>query len=180
MDRPLYLTEIETKPVATEVYVNLNLLIPGNRISDGDPVKLALAHVIPYLKAGVLIGGDTLGYFGANLDFRRRVMAIHDCDFETPIKVLAKDHTRVKRVVTAKQQTIIPAHSVMAVPINIREKDRIPEDRDFSFLPEFKSPQLGQTEVFMPTYSIEIPTPSTYRTTPTGLTRSDARHVSAS
>jgi len=128
MERPLHLAGIETKPVATEVYVNLNLLIPGNRISDGGPVKLALpieAHVIPYLKAGVLIGGDTLGYFSANLDFRRRVMAIHDCDFETPIKVLAKDHTRVKRVVTAKQQTIIPAHSVVAVPINIREKDRI-------------------------------------------------------
>ena len=146
MDRPLHLTGLEVKPIATENYVNLDLLIPGNRISDRSPAKLALpveAHVIPYLKAGVLIGGDTLGHFGANLDFKRRVIAIQDCDFEAPIKVLAKDHSRIKRVVTAKQQTTIPAHSVMAVPINIRERDRIPTDRDFSFLPEFKSPQLG-------------------------------------
>ncbi len=70
-------------------------------------------------------------------------MTIPDCDFETQISIQAKDHSRIKRIVTAKQHTTIPAHSVMAVPVNIRERDRIPKDRDFSFLPEFKSPQLG-------------------------------------
>ena len=146
MDRPLHLTGLEAKPVATDHYVNLDLLIPGHRVSDGAPVKLALpveAHVIPYLKAGALIGGDTLGHFGIILNFKERIMAIQDCDFKTPIKVLAKDHSQIKRVVTAKQATTVPAHSVMAVLINIRERNRIPEDRDFSFIPEFSSPQLG-------------------------------------
>ena len=73
------------------------MLIPSRHISDGSPAGLALpidADAILYLKADIAIGGDTLEYVDANLDFKRRVLAEHNCDFETPIKVLAKDHSR--------------------------------------------------------------------------------------
>ena len=96
MDQPLHLSGLEAKPTTAESYVNLDLLIPGRRISDGSPAKLALpveAHIIPYLKPGVLIGGDTLGHFGVALDFKKQVMAIPDCNFETRISIQAKDHS---------------------------------------------------------------------------------------
>jgi len=50
-------------------------------------------------------------------------MTIKDYGFETPIKVLAKYRTRVKQAVTAKEQTIVPAYSVMAVLINVHMRD---------------------------------------------------------
>ena len=124
----------------------MDLLIPGRRITDGSPAKLALpveAHIIPYLKPGVLISGDTLGHFGVTLNFQKQLMMIPDYDFETQISIQAKDHSQIKQIIMVKEQTTVPAHSVMAVPINIRERDRILEDRDFSFLPELKSPQLS-------------------------------------
>lgn len=38
----------------------------------------------------------TENYVNLDLDFRKLVMVIRDCDFETLIKVLAKYHTHVK------------------------------------------------------------------------------------
>src|SRR6266496_1716591 len=99
MDQPLNLSGLEAKPTTAEGYVNLDLLIPGHHISDGSPAKLALpveAHIIPYLKPGLLISGDTLGHFGITLNFQKQVMMIPDCDFETQISIQVKDHSQIK------------------------------------------------------------------------------------
>src|SRR5204863_6766529 len=116
MDRPLNLSGLEAKFITAESYANLDLLIPGHHTSDRSPAKLALpveAHIIPYLKPGVLISGDTLGHFGVTLDFQKQLMMILDCDFETQISIQAKDHSRIKRIITVKERITVPAHSVI-------------------------------------------------------------------
>lgn len=86
-------------------------------------------HVVKNLKCKVLLGMDILGAERVTLNMADKVMVIPTCqDLVVPIRIAPKLNARIRRVVHSKDQSVIPAKSVVQIPTYMRGK-RLPEDR---------------------------------------------------
>jgi hypothetical protein len=131
--------------------VLLNFYIPDIA---NDRIKLvkitAKIHLIPNLKAKMLIGVNIIKTENMNISFSSKTLTIAgENEWVTDIQIHAKDIHRIRRTVIALESTVIPSQSIVSVPINLRSFDKkariyahkknsaFPKNRDFLFKPEY-------------------------------------------
>lgn len=94
------------------------------------------AHLVPNLKAKLLIGTDVLIPEGFKLDFDRKIaqIALYQ-DIEFLISIQSKANRLDTKLVFSKDKVVIPPYIRINIPIKIKEKYGLPKDRDFIFRP---------------------------------------------
>lgn len=148
LDEPMTLNPVGEQRLTTNEYVEASLYIPG-KMPDGRsavgciPLEI---HVLPKLQAKLLVGADTLNQTGMVLNFDQRTLSITACQgLMASMKTIVKDYMKEKRIVKATADCEVPAFTTKPVPISVRARDKLRSDRDYSFIPDFKPPQLGAT-----------------------------------
>lgn len=92
------------------------------------------AHIVDDLRAKMLVGIDVLAIEGITMDLPRKLAVISSCaNIEILLTITTKSTNQVSKAVLAKQRTIIPPHSNLAVAVI--EPD-LPDGRDFLFEPD--------------------------------------------
>ena len=144
MASPLTVKGIGNRKHAAEEYAVIDLYVPGNLNG-----KTAVAHIkrevhiVPELKAKLLIGMDILGPERMDLSFRNKVLTIHSCrGLSTKIQITPRTKSVANRTVRCAEGTILPANCVSIVPVIIHSE--LPEDRDYLFEPEQVGLSLGK------------------------------------
>lgn len=98
-------------------------------------------HIVEKLKAKMLLGMDIIGPKQISTDIKKRIAVIGSCkNFEIDLSVIAKPGGRIRRIVRSKAKVIVGAHTISKIPI---KTTILPENRDFSFCPEYKTGPLA-------------------------------------
>src|SRR5579871_1545992 len=140
---PVPIRGVGNRIIHAKCYALMDLFIPSH--VNGKPAKARLKMrvlVIPCLPAKLLIGSDTLATHGAILNYSDQSFTISTCNLTAPMKVKARNHGSVQRVIRNKNTVVIPAGSVQPVHITMRDQHRLPKDRDYCFWPD-RNERLG-------------------------------------
>ena len=143
--QPITVKGIGSRHVS-EKYVVFNLFVRG--LWDGMPAIAKFpveAHLVDDLKPGILLGLDVMGSEGFELNFLKRQAAIGACKgISFPIEISAKPNRIQSIPVYATKRTILPPQSKITIPVMVKKKEHLPQDRDLIFEPY----QVGKYEMY--------------------------------
>ena len=135
---------IGSKTFAVNEFFTFSIYIPGSTAEGPAIARLQReAHVVDDLRAKMLFGVDILAPERMHLNFVNRTMTIGSCGELTVKMVLTpRPGTRTRRVVLNKEERVIPAHSLLHLPTELRGSTPLPSDRDLTFRPIESSTSL--------------------------------------
>lgn len=141
MDKPVTLRGILKDTIECIDMATITMWIPGVIQGKQSTAEITFeARVVPGLRAGLLIGSDVLGTHRMVIDYNERKLKVAAClGLEASLRVLARDHARIKRVVTSRNPVTVPPRSLVNVPVSVRDRGRLPSNRDYCFTPEWRS-----------------------------------------
>lgn len=132
MATPITVRGIGTNKHSTVEYAIMDIYLKG--IQDGKPAIAVLrreVHLVKDLKANFLIGNDILGPEKVSINLSKGEAHIGSCDVTIALSIKGRA-TPIHKPIHLKKSTIVPAHTVIPVPIHHLS---IPSDRDFMFEP---------------------------------------------
>lgn len=136
VDPPITVRGIGKAKYTTTEIATFNLYFPAAEGYDGPSfAKIAVrAHLVPSVKAQLLVGTDVLVPEGIVLNFNNRCAVIESCKgFSFPLTCEARNARVTQAPVYAAQRVVVPSHSVGRIPI--RTKKALPTEKDYMFRP---------------------------------------------
>lgn len=116
----------------SDQYAKVDIYLTG--VDGRTAVITREAHIVNDLRAKMLVGIDVLATEGITMDLPRKIAVISSyANIKVPLTITTKSTNQVSKAILAKQRTIIPPHSNLAVAII--EPD-LPDGRDFLFEPD--------------------------------------------
>lgn len=126
-------------------YATVTIYIPGT--IDGKQALASITHqlhIVKNFQAKMLVGMDILGPEQAIINVGRRRLTLPLCEnLHAELTVTPKLARTSGRVVLAKEMVTVPANSVMAVPIRMKNAAQLPPNQDFLFQPVQRGLNLG-------------------------------------
>lgn len=136
LSKPINVQGIGSVTHTCTEFVTLDVYFTGTLQGESRTARIQRDfHVVKDLKAQMLLGMDIIGPKKINTNILDWSATISSCqDLKIPLSIIPRSGDKIKRIVRTKKKTIIEPRSMAYVKVKLAA---LPQDRDFSFHPEY-------------------------------------------